>query len=548
MTTTKTFSLYLAKTSVTALQDLLTESAREAIENGYGKRVTSNDFADECTLYTFPGQSATPKWVKHLQQVFEIEPLKSRSPCAIIIFRKESRVFAVTFSYGHVYLDDAKTEADFGLRVAINAISDEKLRSVERSNIGAAIRDFAQAAGQRDLKAFGFDEALDLIRKVSGHATDDEFADMVTGARALRFSKKMDLADVPNAACDALALFGALTYQSTAFKIIDFLAPVLDRELTGKLDDELVRGIRDGSEEFEVALPEILPTSIGSFRFEQAGISGFHANLSLDLYREELGEDLKTLTIDDFKKHRIAAYSEGGDTRVDHWSVRHALVGSILLNGERFALNEGVWYRIDQAYKEAADQVFKRLYRDPDPTFIPLRRVIGVRGKGNKPKTYYQSEESYNSEIAKASGYLLLDQKLIEIPEEPGRGVEACDLLDLKGRRFIHVKKSSRQSSVLSHFFKQGANSAQMLRKYHPFRVALVKKVEDLYGAKTGRELESSLQERWTVEFQIADTPRRNGSHDIPFFSKLTLRDEARGIEAMQFDVSVRFIKLTDAR
>src|SRR3546814_1130007 len=62
-------------------------------------------------------------------------------------------------------LDDAKTEADFGLKVAINAISDEKLRSVERSNIGAAIRDFAQAAGQRDLRAFGFDEALDLIRK-----------------------------------------------------------------------------------------------------------------------------------------------------------------------------------------------------------------------------------------------------------------------------------------------------------------------------------------------------------------------------------------------
>ena len=46
--------------------------------------------------------------------------------------------------------------------------SDGKLRSVERSNIGAAIRDFAQAAGQRDLRSFGFDDALDLIRKVSG--------------------------------------------------------------------------------------------------------------------------------------------------------------------------------------------------------------------------------------------------------------------------------------------------------------------------------------------------------------------------------------------
>ena len=87
-------------------------------------------------------------------------------------------IFVLTFSYAHVYLDEAKTEAEFGLRVAINAVSDEKLRSVERSNIGVANRDFAQAVGQRDLRSFGFDDALDIIRKVSGRAADDEFAKM----------------------------------------------------------------------------------------------------------------------------------------------------------------------------------------------------------------------------------------------------------------------------------------------------------------------------------------------------------------------------------
>jgi uncharacterized protein (TIGR04141 family) len=54
-----------------------------------------------------------------------------------------------------------------------------------------------------------------------------------------------------------------------------------------------------------------------------------------------------------------------------------------------------------------------------------------------------------------------------------------------------------------------------------------------------------ALGRRWTVEFQIADFPRPDGTHNIPFFSKLTLREEARDIEAMEFDVSVRFIKLT---
>ena len=117
----------------------------------------------------FPGHRQIPKWIPLLKSAFaNLENQFAQSPCALLLFKKDSNIFALTFAYGHVYLDDAKTEADFGLKVAVNSVSDEKLRSVERSNIGAAIRDFAQAAGQRDFRTFGIDDALDLIRKVSG--------------------------------------------------------------------------------------------------------------------------------------------------------------------------------------------------------------------------------------------------------------------------------------------------------------------------------------------------------------------------------------------
>lgn len=545
MSTTKAFSLYLAKATVATLDDLLTDSARKMVADGRAKRTASEEFAEESALFTFQGIPATPKWVKHLQPVFDFkQKLKSQTPCAVVVFKMHDRIFALSFSYGHVYLDDAKTEGDFGLKVAINAVSDEKLRSVERSNIGAAIRDFAQAAGRRELREFGFDEALDLIRKVSGYATDDSFADLLSGARALRFSKKMEISDVPDAAVEALELFGKTSYRETAFKIIDFLSPVVDTELAEELDRELVIAIQDGSDEFEVALPDILPTGVGTFRFERTGFSDYHPDLSLDLYREQLRDDLSTLSVNDVKKHRIAAYSEGGDTRIDSWSIRKALVGTANLRDERYALNEGTWYRISQAYKDAAEAAFQRLKSAPDPVFIPLRKTIETRQKAKKPRIYYQSEESYNAERAEDSNYLLLDRKLIDIPDEPGRGIEACDLLDVPGRRFIHVKKSSRQSSVLSHFFKQGTNAAQMVRKYPPFRESLVNKVGELYGRATADDLNHSLDDRWTVEFQIADTPRRNGDFDIPFFSKLTLRDETRDMEAMRFNVAVKFIRL----
>ena len=83
-----------------------------------------------------------------------------------------------------------------------------------------------------------------------------------------------------------------------------------------------------------------------------------------------------------------------------------------------------------------------------------------------------------------------------------------------------------------------------MLRKYQPYREAVVAKVRELYGDGIANELGKALNDRWTVEFQIADRARPNGDFNIPFFSKLTLRDEARDMEAMQFDVAVQFIRL----
>jgi uncharacterized protein (TIGR04141 family) len=368
---------------------------------------------------------------------------------------------------------------------------------------------------------------------------------MVTGSRSLRFSKKIELSEVPEAAVEAVGLFKSGAYRKTSFRIIDFLSPVLDPTIQLLLDDALVASIREQSDEFEIALPEIVSENIGSFRFEHAGFSNFYPDLSLELYREGLGSRLAKLTLDDLKNHTVAAYAENEERPFQYWSVHRSLVGSLVLNAERYALNEGHWYRINKAFKDAADHKFIDLCMSPDKKLRPLKKIQHSAAKGKKPKVTYQSEESYNAEIATETGYLLLDRKLIQIDEVPGPGIEACDLLDIEGRRFIHVKKSSRQSSVLSHLFKQGGNAAQMLRKYEPFKIKLIEMVKQHYGAARARELETALGKRWTVEFQIADFPRADGTHNIPFFSKLTLREEARDIEAMEFDVSVRFIKLT---
>ncbi|WP_312866025.1 DUF6119 family protein [Rhizobium mongolense] len=57
---------------------------------------------------------------------------------------------------------------------------------------------------QRDLSAFGIDEALDLIRRVSGGSDDEGLANSVTGSTALKFTKEMDLTEIGEVDVEAL--------------------------------------------------------------------------------------------------------------------------------------------------------------------------------------------------------------------------------------------------------------------------------------------------------------------------------------------------------
>lgn len=72
-------------------------------------------------------------------------------------------------------------------------------------------------------------------------------------------------------------------------------------------------------------------------------------------------------------------------------------------------------------------------------------------------------------------------------------------------------------------------------------------RVESLYGADAVQRVKSANEnkaQRWKVEFVIADAPRATGNFDIPFFSKISLRDEAISLNAMTYDVAVKFIGL----
>lgn len=538
----KTLTLYLGKNDLVDFGQAFTEEAQAKLGLPSTQMIDAPEFGDGARLYVFVGQDHPPRWLGELRQHFQIDgQITTSSAAAVLLFWSADRLFASPFAHGWMYLDEHRFEGDFGIRVAINALDDTKLRRLERANLGDALRAVAQSPFQRGLNSFGLDDALDLIRKISGRTRDDANANAMTGSRSLKVTGEFGIADLPELATDALDYFGSDDYQQTQFAILDSVMPVADRELCDTLDELAAAAIRDGEERFELGLPIGFDDQAVSYRFKGPGLRGSHPDLLLRHYTQTMGERLSELTAEILRNHRIVADFEEDAKPSAQWPVRSALVGSLIYDNERFAINEGEWYRIEQAFKEAIEHAFVDLLEQWPVPPEPLRKIYDEDGNGR-----YEAEADFNTRFAAANGYVLLDRALIQVPGVDRSEFESCDVLDIAGKRFLHIKKSSRRSSVLSHFFKQGANSARHFSMFASAWTTLRELVEERAGVAAAIQLDAVTNDDrpWKVEFIIADTPRANGAFNIPFFSKVSLRDEVRMLRAMQYEAGLKFIGL----
>jgi uncharacterized protein (TIGR04141 family) len=538
----KTFTIHLAKGDTADFDSLLSESARELLRRPTTRTVEDQNFGEGAKLYVFVGDSATPSWFTDLGRHFTLQgDIRNSSSCAVLAFRTTSRMFVATFAHGWMYLNEDQIEGDFGLRAAINALDETKLKRLERANLGDALRGVSLSPFQRDFNSFGLEDALDLISRISGNTRDDSSADSVSGSRSYKVSGEYSISDLPELAAEALSFFNSVRYRASSFRVIDLVTPITDHRLGVLLDELATQTIRDGGEEFELGLPISQDDDSVAYKFQGPRLQGRFPDLLLRHYVASLGDKLAGLTTQILRDHKIVAVYEDGRPNQKS-SVRTALVGSVTHNGGQYAINGGEWYRVDELFKTEIQAKYNSLVTNWAIQPTPLRKIYDADGNG-----HFQPEDSYNREFAEAFGFVLLDKELIAIPGVQRSGFEACDILDIEGKRFIHIKKSSRRSTVLSHFFKQGSNAAQQFSRFPAVWDQLLAKVEEVAGRDASVKLSAAKQNtaiKWTVMFVIADSPRTNGEFNIPFFSKISLRDELIGLNAMGYDVEVRFIGL----
>ncbi len=201
----KTLTLHLGKGDIASFEEVFSEEATLKLVHPSTRTVDHPEFGDGARLYVFVGDSHTPKWLTEVRGHFDVQGhITTSSAAGVLLFWSSGRLFASTFAHGWMYLDEHCFEGDFGLRSAINALDDTRLKRLERANLGDALRAVALSPFQRGLTSFGLDDALDLIRKISGRTRDDATADSMTGSLSLRVTGEFGIADLPALASDAL--------------------------------------------------------------------------------------------------------------------------------------------------------------------------------------------------------------------------------------------------------------------------------------------------------------------------------------------------------
>lgn len=504
----------------------------EALADDGTANIVSSDLTKASTLtgrfYAKKSFTHTPGWVKYVNPAIEggVQGIESASASGMLLLRVDDHTFALTFGYGRSFLNQAKIERRFGLKVALNLIDERQIRSLDTKKFDEmVVSTNTQTSRTTELPTFGVDVLRDIVRAVTGIAPASSGYKSLSGADALVLGVDKAVTDLPALLRDLYTHFTATKYQA-AFGWVDHLAEIRDPTLVATLDSQLVSHLREAdTTATHMAMPENLEWEDIEHFLVTPTRKHAYEELDLDEYLAQSLTDAENLTIGLLKGRKVSVKFNSSADAVARWSVYQCLVSEQRINGRLYALVEGRWFEVAESLVAQVDDAVSAL---PTAT-VPL-----------PPGRPGEAEDDYNARAASASADLaLLDKKLVA-PDGANTKIEFCDLMSTDGS-LVHVKRKSR-SSTLSHLFAQGHVSAASLADgtlRDQVRVAIEKSAGggDSSGwldlvAPGGSALD---RDKVTITYAVIANSSAPGVEWLPFFSRLTLMQTVRDLNRLGF-------------
>ena len=288
--------------------------------------------------------------------------------------------------------------------------------------------------------------------------------------------------------------------------------------LVDSLNDKLVEKINTGSvSKIWLAVPDNVDwAKTGGFKYSTSKKEVCRDDIRLKDFLERWEID-GSLSIEHLRGKKVYQFDGDEKTVISQWTSHHCLYAELSHASEIYILSESAWYNVNKDFVASVEKEI-----DEIPAY-----GTQLAKWGDENELHYNTKVSKNSK----GHFALMDQKMI-YHGGGSSSIEFCDLMSAD-RQLVHVKHYSG-SSVLSHLFHQGTVSAMMAAGDAEFRKKVNQKLPDTHKIP---EDDSFNAADFEVVYAIAT--RDPLSFDLPFFSKVSLRNSARQLRIAKYAVSI---------
>lgn len=464
-----------------------------------------------------------PPWTRLFTDNTSVDKLAfgtSSSVGAVFIVKLLGNIFILSFGTGFHLLKDDAIERDFGLKVTLNSVDPDKLRSLDKASYDHnPLNSRTQSTIDVDIFNLHLDSETEMLYAITGTSLIPEFGLNVTGRDALTVAVETTLDTLPKILEISLSQYkkklpSKFSWVENINRVRDLdEIEILDMELDSCLSNNNYNGIWLGE-------PEIIDweNQIG-YSFGTGQRVPRHPVLSLNDYIDHIDRD--ELTVERMKLDTI--YVNNNDYQpTKQWLVYRCIYAEIVYSGNTYILRNGTWYRVNTMFTESIDKYLMDINIYPNEL----------------PEYSHEREEDYNVFVCDSdSSFCLMDKRNIKIGGAYDK-IEHCDLIR-NGNEFIHVK-FYRSSGTLSHLFSQGLVAAEAFIKDAWYREQLNPKLP--ISIKLDDPTKRPTPSNYNIVYAIATN--KNIPNELPFFSKVTLKNALIMLRALDYKVSLAQIKI----
>lgn len=448
-----------------------------------------------------------------------------------VVPHTDNTAFALAFGHGRHMLHAGRRLHNFGIRTVLNMLSaadrSKAVRAVRKRTIGSNL---PHARHQSDvgieLGDFDIDFARDLVRGIEAIPEIERLGARVVGADSLKVVRKIDPKEILAVLEEYWRIFQREDYKNR-YAWIDHIEPINKHEemIAERLEPALGRILtgrtKPAGTRCYFARPDMSEhDNVVYFSFQ--GCPEILNDVDTDVVRSLVGSlDLAML-----RREKLVGVDDGGQV-VASWPLFDCLNFEHTLDGERYILADGEWFRVNSDFEREVDNELEE-----------------IRDWGTTLPAYSGPDEgTYNRAVASSTGLHLLDQKNVIVR---GRSaVEFCDLLS-RAREVVHVKRYEG-AQALSHLCYQAMNSAELLKTDPEFRVQL-NGVLALHAPPLVLKNPESPPEPadWTIVLAVVTRHHRPIRQALSFFSKLAVRHAYRHITG-RLSFPMRLARIVDS-